>query len=122
MQAREVDFITKLRQLLTDLLITGYTFFRVKASPSGENIDIEVLDPLNTFVDRNPDSPYVRKSYRCVVRKWMTKSQILAKYGKEIIEIDSLETYGENIANLMSMNYVKKVLKVLKGESSRKVA
>ena len=46
----------------------------------------------------------------------------LSKYGKEIIEIDSLETYGENIANLMSMNYVKKVLKVLKGESSRKVA
>ena len=88
MQSREVDFITKLRQLLTDLLITGYTFFRVKASPSGTNVDIEVLDPLNTFVDRNPDSPYVRKSYRCVVRKWMTKSQILAKYGKEIPKED----------------------------------
>ena len=84
MQSREIDFITKLRQLLTDLLITGYTFFRVKASASGKNINIEVLDPLNTFVDRNPDSIYVRKSYRCVVRKWLTKSQILAKYGKEI--------------------------------------
>jgi hypothetical protein len=46
----------------------------------------------------------------------------LSKYGKEIIEIDSLETYGENIANLMSMNYVKKVLDVLKGGSYRKVA
>ena len=88
MQSREIDFTTKLRQLLTDLLITGYTFFRVKASPSGKNIDIEVLDPLNTFVDRNPDSPYVRKSYRAVVRKWMTKSQILAKYGKEIPKED----------------------------------
>ena len=88
MQSREIDFITKLRQLLTDLLITGYTFFRVKASASGKNIDIEVLDPLNTFVDRNPDSIYVRKSYRCVVRKWMTKSQILAKYGKEIPKED----------------------------------
>lgn len=88
MQSREIDFITKLRQLLTDLLITGYTFFRVKASPSGQNIDVEVLDPLNTFVDRNPDSPYVRKSYRCVVRKWMTKSQILTKFGKEIPKED----------------------------------
>ena len=88
MQSREIDFTTKLRQLLTDLLITGYTFFRVKASPSGKNIDIEVLDPLNTFVDRNPDSPYVRKSYRSVVRKWMTKSQILSKYGKEIPKED----------------------------------
>lgn len=46
----------------------------------------------------------------------------LSKYGKEIIEIDSLETYGENISNLMSMNYVKKVLDVLKGGSYRKVA
>lgn len=88
MQSREVDFVTKLRQLLTDLLITGYTFFRVKASPSKTNIEIEVLDPLNTFVDRNPDSPYVRKSYRAVVRKWMTKSQILAKFGKEIPKED----------------------------------
>lgn len=88
MQSRETDLITKLRQLLTDLLITGYTFFRVKSSASGTNIEIEVLNPLNTFVDRNPESPYVRNSYRVVVRKWMNKSQILAKYGKEISRED----------------------------------
>lgn len=88
MQSRETDLITKLRQLLIDLLVTGYTFFRVKQSESGKNIEIEVLNPLNTFVDRNPDSPYVKKSYRCVVRKWMTKSQILALYGKEISKED----------------------------------
>ena len=88
MQSRETDLITKLRQLLTDLLITGYTFFRVKSSFSGTNVEIEVLNPLNTFVDRNPESPYVKKSYRAVVRKWMSKSQILAKYGKEISRED----------------------------------
>jgi hypothetical protein len=66
--------LTKLRLLLTDLLITGYTFFRVKSSHSGTNIEIEVLNPLNTFIDRNPESPYVRNSYRGVVRYWMTKS------------------------------------------------
>jgi hypothetical protein len=60
--------------LLTDLLITGYTFFRVKAAASKTNIEIEVLNPLNTFVDRNPESPYVKNSYRAVVRYWMTKS------------------------------------------------
>lgn len=91
MQSRETDLITKLRQLLTDLLITGYTFFRVKSSYSGTNIEIEVLNPLNTFIDRNPDSPYVRNSYRAVVRYWMTKSQILAKYGKEISKKDLTE-------------------------------
>ncbi len=88
MQSRETDLITKLRQLLTDLLITGYTFFRVKQSSSGSNIEIEVLNPLNTFVDRNPESPYIRNSYRAVIRKWMSKSQILAKYGKELSKED----------------------------------
>lgn len=88
MQSRETDMLTKLRQLLTDLLITGYTFFRVKSSHSGTNIEIEVLNPLNTFIDRNPESPYVKNSYRAVVRYWMTKSQILAKYGKEISKED----------------------------------
>ena len=39
MQSRETDLLTKLRQLLTDLLITGYTFFRVKSSLSKTNID-----------------------------------------------------------------------------------
>ena len=66
--------ITKEKQILLDLLITGTPYFRVKESPSKTNIQIEVLDPLNTFVDRNPESIYVKDSYRAVVRKWMTKS------------------------------------------------
>lgn len=88
MQSRETDLLTKLRQLLTDLLITGYTFFRVKASNAGTNIEIEVLNPLNTFIDRDCDSPYVKNAYRVVVRKWMSRSQILAKYGREISRED----------------------------------
>jgi len=43
-----------------------------------------VLNPLNTFIDRNPDSPYIKHSYKAVVRYWLSKSQILAKYGKEL--------------------------------------
>lgn len=91
MQSRETDLITKLRQLLTDLLITGYTFFRVSQSLSGTNIKIEVLNPLNTFIDRNPESPYVKDSYRVVIRSWLTKNQILAKYGKELSKEDLKE-------------------------------
>lgn len=95
MQSEEVDFITKLRQLFIDLLVTGYCFFRVKQSFSKTNIEIEVLNPLNTFIDRNPESPYVKKSYRCVIRKWLSKSQILAKYGKELSKED-LKHFKEN--------------------------
>lgn len=87
MQSRQTDIITNLRQLLTDILITGYCFYRV-VSKNNTNIGIEVLSPLNTFVDRNPDSIYIKDSYRVVVRSWLTKSQILAKYGKELSKED----------------------------------
>lgn len=87
MQSRQTDIITNLRQLLTDILITGYCFYRV-ISKNNTNIGIEVLSPLNTFVDRNPDSIYIKDSYRVVVRSWLTKSQILAKYGKELSKED----------------------------------
>lgn len=88
MQSRQTDMITKLRQLLLDLLITGYTFFRVKESSGGNNIQIEVLDPLNTFIDRNPESPYIKDSYKVVVRKWLSKQQILNRYGKDLTKND----------------------------------
>ncbi|MCD8210509.1 MAG: hypothetical protein LUC37_03065 [Prevotella sp.] len=62
-----------LRDLLFDLLVTGYTFYQVSPSEEGNNVKIKVLNPLNTFIDENYDSPYVKNSYRSVVRTWMTK-------------------------------------------------
>lgn len=88
MQSRHTDMITKLRQLLLDLLITGYTFFKIKESSSKTNIQIEVLDPLNTFIDRNPESPYIKDSYKVVVRHWFTKQQIRNRYGKDLTKSD----------------------------------
>ncbi len=84
MQSRETDIMTVLRDLLLDLLVTGYTFYKVEPTVGNNNIKIKVLSPLNTFVDRNIESPYVRDSYRVVVRHWMTKTQILNKYGKDM--------------------------------------
>lgn len=89
MQSRDTDMTTKLRQLLIDLLVTGIPLFRVTESPSRTNIEIEVLDPLNTFVERNPKSVYVKDSYRVVVRKWMTRDEILAEYGNELTKEDA---------------------------------
>lgn len=84
MQSRETDIMTVLRDLLLDLLVTGYTFYRVEPTVGNNNIKIKALSPLNTFVDRNIESPYVRDSYRVVVRHWMSKNQILNKYGKDM--------------------------------------
>ena len=123
MQSRETDLITKLRQLLTDLLITGYTFFRVKQSLSGNNVEIEVLNPLNTFVDRNPESPYVKNSYRAVVRYWLTKSQILAKYGKDLSRDDVQELSESWKYDKNTSTYVRSYLDtVTHSEISEEVA
>lgn len=88
MQSRETDIMTVLRDLLLDLLITGYTFFRVEPTSGNNNIKIKALNPLNTFIDRNIESPYVKDSYRVVIRHWMTKNQILNKYGKDMSSKD----------------------------------
>lgn len=84
MQSRDTDMITILRDLLLDLLITGYAFYKVVPTVGNNNIKIEALSPLNTFIDRNFESPYIKNSYRVVVRHWLSKTQILNKYGKDM--------------------------------------
>lgn len=84
LQSRSVDIKTKLKTILLDLLITGWTFFQVKPSQGNNNVTIEVLSPLNVFIDRNPNSPYVKDSYRAVVRRWLSEQQILSQYGERL--------------------------------------
>lgn len=88
MQSRDTDIMNVLRDLLLDLLITGYAFYRVKPTVEKNNIKIECLNPLNTFIDRNFNSPYIKNSYKAVIRNWMTKSQILNEYGSQMSNSD----------------------------------
>lgn len=108
MQSRDTDLITSLRNLILDLLITGYTFYKVEPTIEGNNIKIRVLNPLNTFIDRNIESPYVKNSYRAVVRTWMSKTEILNKYGKDMSRSDRkiLEEKWQSIYD-NSMYYVR---------------
>ena len=110
MQSRDTDFHTKMQMLLKDLLVTGYTFYRVKPSSEKTNVQIEVLDPLNTFIDKNPNSPYVKDSYRVVVRKWMTKAQILKEFGREMSQAD-VENLKENWKE--ALDYSAKYIKLM---------
>ena len=88
MQSRDTDMTNVLRHLLLDLLITGYTFYKVLPTVEKNNVRIEALSPLNVFPDRNLDSPYIKNSNRIVVRKWMNKTQILNLYGKDLSKDD----------------------------------
>lgn len=90
LQSREVDFKTKLKTLLLDLLIAGMAFYRIKPSSSKQSVEIEVLNPLQVFTDYNPEAQYRKNDYRSVVVKYMTRSQILSKYGEDM-DRDQLE-------------------------------
>ncbi len=101
MQSRSIDFINKRKMFLLDLLIGGIGYYRMTPSSSGTSVDFSVLNPLDTFIDKNVESIYLKNSPRAVVRAQLTKQQILEKYGKyledeEIEELDSLEAYSEN--------------------------
>lgn len=96
MQSRDTDMMTKLRTLLLDLLITGFTYYRV--IPNKQNVKIEVLNPLDTYVDVHPESPYAKHAPRAVIRKWLTKEQITSRYGEDLTkdELESLEEAWSN--------------------------
>ena len=108
MQSRDTDLMTVLRNIFMDLLITGYTFYKVEPTVEGNNIKIRALNPLNTFIDRNIESPYVKNSYRAVIRNWMSKEEIINKYGKDLSkkEIEELKEKWQSIYD-NSMMYVR---------------
>lgn len=109
-QSRNIDFINKRRLLLTDLLVTGTCYYRVKESPSNENVVLNTLNPIHTFIDRNPESPYLNKSHRAVIRNYYTKDQILAKYGEllsknDLDALDSFQDFGLDYGGIYLRTY-----------------
>ena len=100
-QSRNIDLINKRKIILTDLLVSGTCYFRVRPTANKSGIDFKVCNPINTFIDRNPESPYLKHSARAVVREYLTKHQILTRYGeflkKEDLEVlESMEAYSQD--------------------------
>ena len=88
LQDRRVDFKNKLEQALLNLLIAGEVYYRVIKSHNKTNFKIELLDPLNVWVDKDPKSRYMKNGYKAVVRKWMTEEEIIIKYGDYLSDQD----------------------------------
>ena len=80
--SRDIDLKNKMRELFTDLLITGTCYYRVKNC--NNNIHFEVLNPLDTFIERNRNYFYLNRSPRAVIRKYMSTEQVLAEFGEEL--------------------------------------
>lgn len=88
MQNRDIDFKNKLEQLLLDLLISGQAYYKVVPTKTMTNFKIELCDPLNTWVDKDPKSRYMKNGYKAVVRKWMTAEEVEIKYGDYLSDKD----------------------------------
>lgn len=82
--SRDIDLKNKMRELFTDLLIGGICYYRTKPSGSKENLAFEVLNPLDTFIERNPNEFYLNRSPRAVIRRYLTREQIFAEFGDEL--------------------------------------
>jgi len=108
-QSRNVDFVNQRKTLLTDLLTTGTCYYKVCKSPSQENISLKVLNPVNTFIDRNPESVYLKKSMRSVIREYLTKDQILAKVGLDLTstDLDELENLEDFSVDGSTTTYLR---------------
>lgn len=88
LQDRNIDFKNKLKLLIIDLFIAGEMYYRVEPTSGGSNISIKVLNPLNTFVDKNVNSIYINDAYRTVVREYLSLPELMVKYGAELTEED----------------------------------
>lgn len=88
LQSRKIDIRNKLRDLALDTLITGEQYYQAHPSQADNNIVVDVLDPRNTFVEMNPESNYVRDGDRAVIRRWMSKQDIISKYGDKLSKDD----------------------------------
>lgn len=101
-QERHIDFWNALKLLMLDLLITGLTYYRVIPSKNSTNISLKILNPYNTFVERNSSSTYLKHSQRAVLREYLTFDQILAEYGDQLTKEDIEKL--ESITKLSSEN------------------
>lgn len=114
LQSRKIDFKNKLHQILLDLLISGEAYYKVLSTSNGTNFKIEVEDPLNTWVDKDPKSKYLKNGYKSVVRKWMTQEEIIIKYGNLLTKKD-IDDLGE----LKDYDYINNHMILVTGSGAR---
>lgn len=119
MQSKHIDFLQKRETILTDLLVGGICYYRSLPSPAKENVEITILNPLNTFIDRNPNSRYANKSPRAVIRDYLTKDQILAKFGEwltkdHIQDLENMDAYSIDASNV---TYLRSFDSVVSGDT-----
>lgn len=107
-QSRNIDLDNKMQSLLTDLCVSGTCYYRVRPSLSKDNISLEVLNPLNTFVEKNPNSDYLADSRRAVIRRYMSIEDVISEYHEYLTSehINILKDYNGGGNGVENGNFV----------------
>ena len=107
-QSRFIDLSAKACAIFTDLSISGTAYYRTRPTVNKENIRLEVLNPIDTFIEKNPNSTYLADSRRAVVRKYMSVEDIISEYHPHLTKdhIETLKTYNVHSDASSSATYV----------------
>jgi hypothetical protein len=118
-QSRNIDLANKMESLMIDLSVSGTAYYRVRPSLSKDNISFEVLNPLDTFVEKNPNSEYLADSRRAVIRKYMSVEDIIAEYHNDLKDehIEILKDWKASEGSAENSNFV-----YVRGSSANKSA
>jgi len=97
-QNRVLDLYNKRKELFKSLLIAGQCYFDIDTVKKGSLPEFEVLHAMDCFVENNPNTPYLSKSSRAVVRRRMSRQEVLLKYGAELKkeDLEKIESYITN--------------------------
>lgn len=97
----------KFKQLILDLLITGECYYRVYYSREGADPILEVIKPENIFFVKNTNYQTIKESgtEAVVHREYLTRKEILKKYGK-YMDKEQLEIlFGDNTSSQTYTRY-----------------
>lgn len=112
LKSPSIDFKRKREQLDEDLCVTGEAYFRVYKSSNSEDPVFEIKKPENMFFNVNTNDGNLRFCDSVVCREFMTRRQILYKYGQYMDSEDLEDIYkgseelltGARIDHLDDMN------------------
>ena len=91
-----LDLKQKLKQLALDLLITGEAYWRVFCDIIGADPVLEVIKPENMFYNKNTNSQYIDTTDAIVHREYLTRKEVLRRYGKYMDDDQKFYIFGNN--------------------------
>lgn len=97
LNSKDLDIRNKFKTMLIDLLVAGSCYYKVYFNNIGEDPKLEVLNPLDVFYNKSTNDSFINDANRVVHREYLTRQEILNRYGHQLSEDDKEKLMGKNI-------------------------